>query len=210
MTERTRTTSESRTFRLGLALAGTLFCACAPASAQVIEIAPDGAVAHYDGPAIVAADGAVTPLKPASAARSRAAPPAASLTLAARAASAFDLSPALIQAVAWQESRFHPRAVSPAGAVGEMQLMPATARALGVDPFDPEQNYRGGAAYLGALLRRYDGDLVRALAAYNAGPGAVDRYGGVPPYRETRAYVAAVLNRLGALSPTPSTEGPRP
>ena len=87
--------------------------------------------------------------------------------------------------------------VSAAGAIGEMQLMPATARALGVDPWDTRDNFRGGAAYLGGLVHRYDGDLIRALAAYNAGPGAVDRYGGVPPYRETQAYVAAIMNRLG-------------
>ena len=79
-----------------------------------------------------------------------------------------------------------------------MQLMPATARALGVDPRDADQNLMGGARYLGGLIRRYDGDLTLALAAYNAGPGAVDRHGGVPPYRETRLYVRAVLNRLGA------------
>ncbi len=74
--------------------------------------------------------------------------------------------------------------------------MPGTARALGVDPHDSRQNFAGGAAYLSGLLKRYDGDTVRALAAYNAGPGAVDRYGGVPPYKETRAYVAAILDRL--------------
>ena len=87
--------------------------------------------------------------------------------------------------------------ISPAGAIGEMQLMPSTARSLGVDPWDTRDNFRGGAIYLGSLMHRYDGDLIRALAAYNAGPGAVDRYGGVPPYRETRAYVAAIMNRLG-------------
>ena len=77
-----------------------------------------------------------------------------------------------------------------------MQLMPGTARALGADPFDTEQNYRGGSAYFAMLLKRYDGDVVRALAAYNAGPGAVDRYGGVPPFKETRDYVASILDRL--------------
>jgi soluble lytic murein transglycosylase-like protein len=106
------------------------------------------------------------------------------------------LSPALVEAVAWRESRLRVDAVSPVGALGVMQLMPATARALQVDPHDVQQNLQGGARYLRALLGRYGGDLVLALAAYNAGPGAVDRYHGVPPYRETQAYVAAVLGRL--------------
>ena len=104
----------------------------------------------------------------------------------------------MIEAVAWQESRFRAGVVSRAGAIGEMQLMPATARALGVNPYDSEQNYQGGALYLARLMRRYRGDLVLSLAAYNAGPGAVDRWRGVPPYRETRAYVGAVLGRLGS------------
>jgi soluble lytic murein transglycosylase-like protein len=80
-----------------------------------------------------------------------------------------------------------------------MQLMPRTARALGVNPWDSRDNYRGGAAYLGALMARYGGDLVLSLAAYNAGPGAVERYGGVPPFKETQAYVASVLGRLAAV-----------
>ena len=103
------------------------------------------------------------------------------------------LSPALLKAVVAAESGFDPRAVSRAGAQGLMQLMPETADLLGVeDPLVPEQNLRAGGSYLRALIDRY-GDLTRALAAYNAGPEAVDRYGGLPPYRETRAYVARVL-----------------
>jgi soluble lytic murein transglycosylase-like protein len=86
--------------------------------------------------------------------------------------------------------------VSRASAVGEMQLLPGTARQLGVDPRISRQNVAGGAAYVRALLRRYDGDLIKTLAAYNAGPEAVDRYRGVPPFKETKAYVAAVLDRL--------------
>lgn len=119
------------------------------------------------------------------------------------------LSPDLVEAVAWQELRLRGGIVSSAGAIGEMQLMPATARALGVNPWSTRDNLRGGAAYLGGLVRRYDGDLIRALAAYNAGPTAVDRFGGVPPYRETQAYVAAVMNRLGARAVERSTRSQR-
>src|ERR1039458_369864 len=93
-----------------------------------------------------------------------------------------------------QESSGNAQAVSPAGARGLMQLMPATAQGLGVkDSFNPEQNVGGGARYLRELLERYHGDAIKALAAYNAGPGAVDRYRGVTPYRETRLYVQRVV-----------------
>jgi soluble lytic murein transglycosylase-like protein len=103
------------------------------------------------------------------------------------------LDPRLVAAVARRESAFNERAVSHAGACGVMQLMPATAKYLGVhDVFDPRQNISGGARYLRTLLDTFDGDLDLALAAYNAGPGAVQKYRGVPPYRETKAYVAAV------------------
>ena len=93
------------------------------------------------------------------------------------AAAQSDVSPALVRAVAWQELRFHPEATSSAGAVGVMQLMPGTARLLGVDPHDLHQNIQGGARYLQLLMNRFGGDLSLALAAYNAGPGAVARYG---------------------------------
>jgi soluble lytic murein transglycosylase len=114
--------------------------------------------------------------------------------LIAREARIQRLSPALLKAVIAAESNFRAEAVSRAGAQGLMQLMPATAESLGVgDPFLPEENVEGGARYLRRLLDRY-GDLTRALAAYNAGPEAVDRYGGIPPYRETEAYVDRVLH----------------
>ena len=99
----------------------------------------------------------------------------------------------LLAAVAHRESRGNANAVSPVGACGVMQLMPSTARYLGVSNiFDPRENILAGAKYLRTLLDTFNGDLDLTLAAYNAGPGAVQRYGGVPPYRETRAYVAAV------------------
>ncbi|QUL39291.1 lytic transglycosylase domain-containing protein [Erythrobacter sp. JK5] len=108
----------------------------------------------------------------------------------------FDLSPSLLEALVWQESRWRENAVSHAGARGLAQLMPGTARYLGVDPDDPMQNLEGGARYLREQLDRFDGDLEKALAAYNAGPGRVIRAGGVPNIRETRLYVAAIMGRL--------------
>lgn len=106
---------------------------------------------------------------------------------------------ALLQAVVGQESGFNPLAISPAGAAGLMQLMPATARRFGVrDRFDPAQNLRGGARYLAWLLQHFDQDLDLALAGYNAGEGSVRRHGNrIPPFAETRAYVRAVRQRYG-------------
>jgi soluble lytic murein transglycosylase-like protein len=86
--------------------------------------------------------------------------------------------------------------VSPKGAIGIMQLMPATAAQLGVNPYEPSQNILGGVAYLRALLTQFNGDVRLALAAYNAGPGAVLQYGGIPPFRETQNYVKSITERL--------------
>ncbi|NQZ46853.1 MAG: lytic transglycosylase domain-containing protein [Erythrobacter sp.] len=113
---------------------------------------------------------------------------------------AYDLSPRLLEAVVWQESRWRADAVSHAGARGLAQLMPGTARDLGVDPDDPLQNLEGGARYLREQLDRFGGDLEKALAAYNAGPGRVIRANGVPNIRETREYVAAIMARLANYS----------
>ena len=121
--------------------------------------------------------------------------------LASEVARRHGLPPELVLAVVSVESGFQPQAVSPKGAQGLMQLMPGTASALGVeDAFDPEQNLDGGIRHLGSLLVLYGGDVTRALAAYNAGQGAVAKYKGVPPYAETRAYVKKVLSRYGSTS----------
>lgn len=109
------------------------------------------------------------------------------------AAEAEGLPVALVRSVAQAESAYNPHAVSAKGALGLMQLMPATASELGVKPALPEENALGGAKYLRDLLLRYSGDAVLALAAYNAGPAAVSKYRGVPPYAETRLYVQRVL-----------------
>lgn len=124
-------------------------------------------------------------------------------TKIARYARAQGLSPRLVQAVVQVESGYNPRALSNKGAMGLMQLMPGTARELGVtDAYDPDQNLRGGTRYLWQQIRRFEGNLEMALAAYNAGPTAVARYGGIPPYDETRRYVAKVMS-LYQNSPPP-------
>jgi len=115
----------------------------------------------------------------------------------ARAGKEHNLDVDLLASVVKAESAGNPKAVSRAGARGLMQLMPATANELGVeDSYKPDQNVRGGSAYLNELLVRYDDNLAKALAAYNAGPEAVDKYHGIPPYRETRAYVARVIHEF--------------
>lgn len=116
------------------------------------------------------------------------------------------LNPALVAAVVRAESAFRPQAVSPKGARGLMQLMPATARRFGVgegELFDPRRNLEAGTVYLRWLLDRYDPEIAHALAAYNAGEGAVDRHGGVPPYRETRGYLARIYATLGLAERAP-------
>jgi soluble lytic murein transglycosylase-like protein len=190
--------------RSALTRAMLAFVVVAPSSAQVIEVGPSGA-SIIAGPSVFTSDGATaiqpkrTPGPQISSRHSAAAP------LIEVAGAEVKLSPRLLEAVAYVESRFNPHAVSPDGAIGVMQLMPATAAELGVDPANPGANIRGGADYLRRMVTMFGNNLELALAAYNAGPSAVLRYGGVPPYAETRAYVAAVMDYL-ATSTTPETD----
>ena len=164
------------------------------AFADVLQIDPNGGVTVYDKPAIFTADSARPLASPATAAGADVDAAMRAHFQAAGAAS--DVSPALLEAVAWAESRFRQSARSPAGAIGVMQLMPETAAQLRVDPADAKQNISGGGAYLRAMLDRFGGDVSLALAAYNAGPDAVERRHAASSYAETRSYVAEVMDRL--------------
>ena len=145
-----------------------------------------------------------------------AAPPTAYADLILAAAKKYKVNPALVAAVIRAESAFQARALSPKGARGLMQLMPATAKRYGVrasELFQPARNIEAGVRYLAFLAERFQGDLPKILAGYNAGEGSVDRYGGVPPYRETQSYVRRILGYLGlaplAAIPPRSPAAPR-
>ncbi len=156
--------------------------------AALVQAALEG-----QGAAPTAADiGALADTNPAGPAP---VPPTQIAALAQGQGSIWGVDPKLITAVIANESGFNANATSKVGAQGLMQLMPATARSLGVsDPYDPAQNVAGGTRYLRGLLDRFHGDTKLAVAAYNAGPGAVEKYGGVPPYPETQNYVQNVLS----------------
>lgn len=205
-------------------LAGAVALGAAPARADVLEIGAEGArwiagapasvvqeqaqIATVEQAAVMGAEGfavdaeglaegiAVPENAVAHTHMSAAAVPPAFQAKVAELAARFDLSPALIEALVWQESRWRTNAVSPVGARGLAQLMPGTARDLGVNPADPFANLEGGARYLRQQMDRFGGDVERALAAYNAGPGRVIQSGGVPRIRETQGYVAAIMGRL--------------
>jgi soluble lytic murein transglycosylase-like protein len=180
----------------------------APARADVYEIDDHGGVhVRSDGAAVQWIDPADD--TPSAAPDTMPALPESAVTLVAdpqvpdamraplqAAAAHYKVSPDLLAALVWQESRWHPQAVSPKGATGLAQLMPATARTLAVDAHDPAANLDGGAHYLRTMLDLFDGDVERALAAYNAGPGRVIRAGGLPRIAETRAYVSTIIDRL--------------
>src|ERR1700683_5107858 len=138
--------------------------------------------------------------------------PATDLNEVVRAASGtYHLDPDLVSSVIRAESGFNVRALSPKGAQGLMQLMPQTASELGVqNAFDPQANIEGGARYLRELLERYDFDLIKALAAYNAGPQRVEQYGGVPPYHATKAYVARIVRDYNKKNLAAKTASPPP
>ncbi len=198
--------------KLAALLLPAALCAV-PAQADVLEVGTEGEARWVSGPgvairpvtaatlsevpehALVVPEGAV-----ADTARHAGGIPAIYAPVVAQLSARYDLSPALIEAVVWQESRWRANAVSPAGARGLAQLMPGTARDLGVNPDDPIANLEGGARYLREQLDRFDGDLERALAAYNAGPGRVLRAGGIPRIRETQVYVSSIMGRLPDLS----------
>ena len=194
----------------------------APAQADVLEIGSDGEARWISGPNVlqvetagfgaqeaaplaeIPAEAAVFPdYAVADTALHAQAVPDAYAAKVAELSERFDLSPALIEALVWQESRWRADARSPVGARGLAQLMPGTAKYLGVNPDDPFANLEGGARYLREQLDRFDGDIEKALAAYNAGPGRVVSAGGIPRIRETQGYVAAVMGRLSNHSRSP-------
>jgi hypothetical protein len=192
------------------ALAATALATPLTANADVLQIESDGARWVAGGPVVpelpsatavdedtleVLPDG--TGFHPASITSvADAAGPERFRARVAELAAKYDISPTLLEAVVWQESRWNTAAVSRVGARGLTQLMPGTARQMGVDPHDPMANLEGGARYLRMQLDAFGGDIERALAAYNAGPARVQKAGGIPAIRETQLYVTSIMSRL--------------
>jgi soluble lytic murein transglycosylase-like protein len=173
-----------------------------PANADVFELANNGSFVEISKPAWQPEPAAIVDVTVPVTAQPLPAPSQAQSTVQQHiqvAAARYGISSHLVDAVAWQESRYNPSARSSAGAIGVMQLMPGTARQLGVsNPHDVRQNVAGGVAYLREQLERFGNNVPLALAAYNAGPGAVMKYGGIPPFRETQDYVRKIMQRMSA------------
>ena len=174
-----------------------------------MDIAADGTVSVREGAGAAnwvvvnpaSADEVVEPVaipNAAITAVSRATVPSQYAAALTHAAAAANISPALLSALVWQESGWNPQAVSRAGAIGLAQLMPGTARDLGVNPTDPVANLHGGARYLRQLLDQFGGNVEKALAAYNAGAARVRSAGGVPAIAETRNYVTSIVRRISS------------
>jgi hypothetical protein len=205
------TMSDRRVSRLALAAfwAGAALVA-SPAGAQVMDISQDGTVTVRRGSGAATFEtvepatsggGAVETWGPAVPSRAittmnQALIPVQYADAVEFAAASANISPTLLAALIWQESRWNPRAVSRKGAMGLTQLMPGTARQLGVNPADPLANLVGGARYLRQLLDQFDGNVEKALAAYNAGPGRVRSAGGIPAIAETQNYVSSIVRRI--------------
>jgi hypothetical protein len=165
------------------------------ANSGVTEV-PASAVTGFEADDYVPPPPAPQPAKPAPPP-----PPPDPKTMVKDAAARYALPARFVESVAKVESAMNPKAVSPKGAIGVMQLMPSTARALAADPNDPAQNIEAGTRLLRELLIKYNGDAIKALAAYNAGEGAVEKYKGLPPYPETQNYVDKVIKNY--LQPKP-------
>jgi soluble lytic murein transglycosylase-like protein len=188
---------------------------------EIVQIEPDlnPAAPEKSAEAVAPTPSGTGPLLPTSTAPTPAGSQHVDVTEVVNAASdRYRLDPDLVNSVIRAESGFKVHAISPKGAQGLMQLMPGTASKLGVpNAFDPEANVDGGTRYLRELLERYNFDLIKALAAYNAGPHRVEQYGGVPPYRETRKYVASIVRDYNrkkiaqqkAVNPSPAKAQPQ-
>ena len=170
--------------------------------AKVRLYGKSGGFSEMDSALVAAfeAEDYLPPAVPGAGAGTAAAPAPDPRQLADAAADRYGLPRKLVRSVVKAESGWEPQAVSPKGAVGLMQLMPGTAGLLGADPTDPAQNVDAGTRYLRDLLVKYDGGLYHALAAYNAGEGAVEKYNGVPPYRETQGYIRRIVRDSGLTS----------
>jgi soluble lytic murein transglycosylase-like protein len=187
---------------LGSCLVGGILLWCVAAQAQIVRYqGPDGRL-YFTNLPLPPASRSTGMTRPALATRPTAQAPVFSLIQ--RLAQQYSVDPHLVRAIITVESNFDPHAVSRAGAQGLMQLMPDTAARYRVeDPFDPQANLEGGIRYLRDLLHLFPSDLRHVLAAYNAGEGAVQQYGGIPPYPETQRYVERVLTLYGVVSPPP-------